>query len=347
MAQQRERTDGDVKKITIIGAGSFGTALSVVLARAGNAVQLWAREPEIANGINSAHQNPAYLTDIVLPESVKCYTDLEKCLHNRDVVVFAIPSHAVREVAGKTLPFLSGEEIVVNVAKGIENDTFMTMSQVLVETLAEKVIEDRIGVLHGPSHAEEVGKFRPTAIVSCSYSKRTARMIQKIFMTPMFRVYLNYDMVGVEIGGAVKNIMAIAAGIVDGADLGDNAQAALITRGLHEMKRLGMHLGASQDTFAGLTGMGDLVVTCTSRHSRNRYVGYHIGKGKSIEEITAGMNMIAEGVRTTKSVYEWSRKLNVEMPITDAVHHVLFEGEEPKDMVYELMTRNPKEEILI
>ncbi len=166
-------------------------------------------------------------------------------------------------------------------------------------------------------------------------------------MTPMFRIYLNYDIIGVEIGGSVKNIMAIAAGIIDGAELGDNAKAALITRGLHEMKRLGMKLGGSQDTFSGLTGVGDLIVTCTSEHSRNRFVGYHIGQGKKLEEITSSMAMIAEGVRTTRSVHDWSRKLNVEMPITDAVYDVLFEDEDPKDALYDLMTRDPKEEIVI
>lgn len=336
-----------MKKVTVIGAGSFGTALSVVLARAGNEVQLWAREPEIAYGINNQHRNPSYIQDVTLPDSIKCYTELAECLHNREMIVFATPSHALREVAGRVKPNLSGDEIAVNVAKGIENDTFMTMSQVLDQVLDGVIIQDHIGVISGPSHAEEVSKFRPTTVVSTSYSKRTAGIIQEIFMTPMFRVYLNYDIVGVEIGGSVKNIMAIAAGIVDGAELGDNAKAALITRGLHEMKRLGMKLGASQDTFSGLAGMGDLVVTCTSEHSRNRFVGYHIGKGKKLDEIVSGMNMIAEGIKTTKSVYDWSRELKVEMPIANAVYKVLFEDHDSKDVLYDLMTRDPKEEIMI
>lgn len=336
-----------MKKVTIIGAGSFGTALSVVLARAGNEVQLWARESEVAYGINNQHRNPHYLSDVTLPDVITCFDKLSACLDNRDMVVFATPSHAMREVAEKVKTYLSGEEIIVSVAKGIENDTFMTMSQVLTQVLQDKVIEDKIGVISGPSHAEEVGKFRPTTVVSTSNSKRTARIIQETFMTPMFRIYLNYDIIGVEIGASVKNIMAIAAGIVDGAELGDNAKAALITRGLHEMKRLGMQLGASQDTFSGLAGVGDLVVTCTSEHSRNRYVGYHIGEGKTLDEIVSGMNMVAEGVKTTQSVREWSRKLEVEMPITDAVYRVLFEQEDPKDVLYDLMTRNPKEEIVI
>jgi len=336
-----------MKKITIIGAGSFGTALAVVLARAGNEVRLWAREQEIAYGINNQHRNPSYLSDMTLPDSIKCFTNQEKAVLNKDMIVFATPSHAMREVAEQVEMYLSGEEIVVNVAKGIENDTFMTMSQVLKDVLQNKISGDQIGVLSGPSHAEEVCKFKPTTVVATSYSKKTAEIIQKTFMTPMFRIYLNYDIRGVEIGGSVKNIMAIAAGIVDGAELGDNAIAALVTRGLHEMKRLGLKLGASPNTFSGLAGMGDLIVTCTSQHSRNRFVGYHIGKGKKPDEIISGMNMVAEGIKTTKSVFEWSNKLGIEMPITDAVYQVLFENANPKEMLYDLMTRNPKEEIVI
>jgi len=336
-----------VKKVAIIGAGSFGTALAVVLARAGHQVQLWAREPEIAAGINEQHVNPAYLSDVSLPESIGCHTHLKKCLDQPDIILFATPSHALREVAQRVKPHITGDELIVNVAKGIENDTFMTMSQVLADVLEDVILDDQIGVLSGPSHAEEVGKFKPATVVATSNSKRTARIIQKTFMTPMFRIYLNYDIIGVEIGGAVKNIMAIAAGIIDGARLGDNAKAGVITRGLHEMKRLGMKLGASQDTFSGLTGMGDLVVTCTSEHSRNRFVGYHLGQGKNLDEIVDHMNMIAEGIKTTRAVRTWSRQLDIEMPITGAVYKILFEGEDPKDMLHSLMTRNPKEEIMI
>jgi len=336
-----------VKKVGIIGAGSFGTALAIVLARAGNDVIMWARESEIAYRINNFHDNRDYLPEVTLPDSVEAVTDIADALEERELVLFATPSHAVREVAQRVKPHLQGNELVVNVAKGIENDTFMTMSQVLTEVLKDQIDENNIAVLSGPSHAEEVSKFNPTAIVASSNSKRTARMVQEIFMTPMFRVYLNYDIIGVEVGGSVKNIMALAAGIVDGAELGDNTKAALMTRGLHEMKRLGMHLGASQDTFSGLTGMGDLIVTCTSRHSRNRYVGYEIGTGKSLEEVTSEMLMIAEGIKTTRSVRGWSRKLGIDMPITDAVYQVLFEEVDPKDALYELMTRVPKEEIII
>ncbi|MDZ7681397.1 MAG: 2-dehydropantoate 2-reductase N-terminal domain-containing protein [Fodinibius sp.] len=209
-----------MKKITIIGAGSFGTALSVVLARAGNKVQLWARESEVAYGINKRHRNPAYISDVTLPDSIECSTDLEACFDEPEMVVFATPSHAMRQVAEKIKPYLSGDEMVVSVAKGIENDTFQTMSQVLSEVLAGTIVDDHIGVISGPSHAEEVSKFKPTTVVASANSKRTTQIIQDTFLTPMFRVYLNYDIVGVEIGGAVKNIMAIAAGILDGGEIG-------------------------------------------------------------------------------------------------------------------------------
>lgn len=336
-----------MKKISIIGAGSFGTAIAVVLGQSGYSITIWAREEEVVDGINRNRFNPEYISDVELPKSVNASYTIKEAILGSEMVVFATPSHALREVAGKAKEHLTGKEIIVSVAKGIEQDSLMTPSQILVDVLDGTVLEDQIGILTGPSHAEEVSKFKPTAITASAYSKRAARIIQETFMTPMFRVYLNHDILGAEIGGALKNIMAIAAGIIDGAELGDNAKAALMTRGLHEMKRMGCALGASQDTFSGLTGMGDLIVTCTSEHSRNRYVGYNIGRGKSLDEIRSGMNMIAEGVKTAKSVTQWSRRNNVEMPITDAVYKVLFENMDPKDAVNELMTRNAKDEIMI
>jgi glycerol-3-phosphate dehydrogenase (NAD(P)+) len=336
-----------VKKISIIGAGSFGTAMAVVLGKKGFPVTIWAREAEVTDGINKNHINPEYLTDVKLPDRVIASNSIAEALTNAEMVLFATPSHALREVAEKVKPHLKGSEIIVTISKGIEKDSLMTPSQILVDVLEGTVLEDQIGVLTGPSHAEEVGKFKPTTVVASAYSKRVARIIQETFITPMFRVYLNHDILGAEIGGALKNIMAIAAGIIDGAELGDNAKAALMTRGLHEMKRMGTALGASQDTFSGLTGMGDLIVTCTSQHSRNRYVGYNIGRGKTLDEITSGMNMVAEGVKTAQSVNQWALKNNVEMPITTAVYKVLFENMNPKDAVNELMTRNAKDEIMI
>lgn len=332
-------------KVTVIGSGSWGTALAIVLARAEHDVKVWSREPEICYGINNFHENKTYLPEVTLPDTIVAYTDLKTCLDNRDLIVFATPSHTMREVAGKAKEFLSGKEICVSVAKGIENGTYMTMSQVLSEALQGTIIEDHIGVLYGPSHAEEVSRFKPTLVVASANSKSTAKMIQDAFMTPMFRVYINSDVIGVEIAGSVKNVIAIAAGVIDGANLGDNAKAALLTRGLAEMRRLGMYLGASQDTFSGLAGMGDLIATCTSQHSRNRFVGYHIGKGEKLDSIIARMNMVAEGVKTTKSVYGLAHKLGISMPLTDMVYKVLFEEFDPRDAVFLLMTRDPKEEL--
>lgn len=336
-----------MKNITLIGAGSFGTALALVLHRAGNNVQIWAREPEVAERINTHHANPEYLPDITLPDAVRCFNDLGKCLVDRDVVVFATPSHAVREMAEKVKPHLTGREIIVNVAKGIERDTRLRMSEVLCQVLEDKIPQNQIGILSGPSHAEEVSRFQPTTIVASANQEETADLIQQIFMTPMFRVYVNHDIVGVEIGGAVKNIIAIAAGIADGYGLGDNAKAALMTRGLHEMKRLAKTLNAAEHTLSGLSGMGDLVVTCTSSHSRNRRFGYRIGKGETMQEIEASMNMVAEGVKTAKAVQGWAETLNIEMPITHAVCNVLFHGQNPEEMIYKLMTRTPKVEFTI
>ncbi|MEX2463622.1 MAG: NAD(P)H-dependent glycerol-3-phosphate dehydrogenase [Balneolaceae bacterium] len=334
-------------KISIIGAGSFGTALAFLLAGKGHLISIWAREPEVVSGINQNKLNPSYLKELKLPDSVTAYNSIKECIEDSEMILFSTPTHALREVATKTKPMLNGSEILVTVSKGIEEDTLMTPSQILVNVLSDVILEDQIGILTGPSHAEEVSMLKPTTVVASAYSKRVSRIIQETFMTPRFRVYLNQDIVGAEIGGALKNIMAIAAGIVDGAELGDNAKAALMTRGLHEMKRMGSAMGASQDTFSGLTGMGDLIVTCTSEHSRNRYVGYNIGQGKTLEEIKSGMTMVAEGVKTARSVHQWSKKNQIDMPITEAVYKVLFKNMNPIDAVQELMTRDAKDEIMI
>ncbi len=331
-------------KTAIIGAGSWGTALATVLVDAGHDVNIWAREKEIVDGINRTRNNPVYLPSVYLPQNVTAYTSMEECCKNCSLVIMANPSHVMREVGTKLAKYVDNDTIVVSVAKGIELDGFYTMTQVLGQVLDGVIPPSQIGVLSGPSHAEEVAERKPTAVVSSSTSKVTADFIQKNLITPRFRIYVNTDVPGVEIAGSVKNIMAIATGIIDGADLGDNAAAGLITRSLAEIKRLGLQLGANGETFNGLAGIGDLVVTCTSRHSRNRYVGYHIGQGKSLDEIVEGMNMIAEGVKTTRSVYNWANSLGIEMPITESVYHVLFENVKPQEAVYELMTRQPKEE---
>ncbi len=334
-------------KTVIIGAGSWGTALSVVLNDAGHDVILWAREPEIADSINRENRNQFYLPHLTLAPAIKANLNIRECIKDRNFIVFATPSHAIRSVAEKIKPMLTGDEIIVNVAKGIEQESFLTPTQILSEVLGDVINEDHIGVLYGPSHAEEVCEKKPTTVVSAANSKSTAKLIQQVFSTSRFRVYVNHDMLGVEIAGSVKNVIAIAAGACDGAGLGDNAVAALLTRGLIEIKRLGMKLGASSDTFSGLAGIGDMIVTCTSKHSRNRFVGYEIGKGKKLDEIIKDMNMVAEGVKTTQSVYGMAQKLGVEMPITEAVYRVLFENVPPDVAVSQLMTRDLKDEIII
>lgn len=333
-------------KVAVIGSGSWGTALAMVLARADHSVVMWARESQVVFDINQRHQNPEYLPGVTLPDTITANAELDEVISDVEMIVFATPSHALREVAAKVKPRLSGSEIIVCVSKGVEQDTFMTLSQVLVDVLEPVIPEDQVGVLLGPSHAEEVSRFKPTAIVAAAYSRSTAKKIQAAFLTPMFRVYVNHDIIGVEIAAAVKNVIAIAAGIVDGAEFGDNAKAALITRGLIEIRRLGLRLGASQDTIFGLSGIGDLIVTCTSTHSRNRYVGFHIGKGEKYKDIIARMNMVAEGIKATASVWGLAHKLGVEMPITEAVHKVLFDEYDPKEALYELMTRDAKDEIV-
>lgn len=332
------------QRIGIIGAGSFGTALSKVFIDAGNEVQIWAREADIVDQINQHHHNPAYLPDLELPKELKAVKTLQEVVQNQQLLVLATPSHTLRKMAESIKPMLKGNEVVITVSKGIEQDTFMTMSQVLVEALKGVITSDQIGVLYGPSHAEEVAHQKPTTVVAASYSTRTATYIQNTCMTSMFRIYVNNDVLGVEIGGSVKNIMAIAAGVIDGAGWGDNTKAALITRGLHEIKRMGVQFGAHTDTFSGLTGMGDLIVTCTSEHSRNRRLGLEIGKGKSLDEVVEGMDMVAEGVKTTRAVYYWAKKHGIEMPITTAIYQVLFEGMNPVDALNDLMNRDPKQE---
>lgn len=257
--------------------------------------------------------------------------------------MFATPSHAVREVAVKLRPLIDDSKILVSVAKGIENETLLTTSQVLRDVYPD-FPKGQIAVLYGPSHAEEVAASVPTAVVVAARDHKVAEEVQQTFMTSRLRVYVNDDVLGVEIAGSVKNVMAIASGMSEGVGYGDNAKAALITRGSAEIRRLGMAMGAHESTFAGLAGIGDLVVTCMSKHSRNRYLGEQIGKGKTLEEVQDEMKMVAEGVRTTRSVYQLARKYNVEMPITNAVHAILFEGKKPIDAVNELMGRSAKKE---
>ena len=329
--------------ITLFGAGSWGTALAVHLATAGRDVTLWARRPEAVEQMRRTRHNPRYLNNLLIPSSVQITADVEAAAQASDLWGVAVPSQNFRDVAERLQPFTDELGIVVSLSKGIENDTLMTMSQVMGEVFTG-VSKNQIGVLYGPSHAEEVAEGRPTTMVAAAPEEVVAEEIQKAFMTSGLRVYVNTDVIGVEISGSAKNVLAIAAGISDGVGYGDNAKAALITRGLAEIRRLGLAMGAKAQTFAGLAGIGDLVVTCMSRHSRNRAVGQQIGEGKTLDEVLDNMDMVAEGIRTTQSIHDLAKQHGLELPITEAVHRVLFEGERPHDMVKNLMTRSAKRE---
>ena len=331
-------------RISVFGAGSWGTALSISLAEHGHSVMLWARRPDVADTIVRERRNPGYLSEAVIPESVVITDNLRVAARESDLWVIATPSHAVRTLATDLRAFCDKGKTVVSVAKGIENKTELTTTAVLADVLTPPVPNSDLVALYGPSHAEEVAAGQPTALVAAATNLDKAEAVRTIFMTERLRVYVNDDVRGVEIGGSVKNIMAIASGISDGVGYGDNARAALITRGIVEIQRLGSVLGAKPQTLTGLTGLGDLVVTCTSRHSRNRRLGEAIGRGATLDEITTSTSMVAEGVRTTKAVYHMAKRLGIEMPITEAVYAILFGRKQPADAVRELMTRSAKQE---
>jgi len=329
--------------ITVIGAGSWGTALAVHLASAGRDVTLWARRPDVVDEIRRTRHNPRYLCDLPIPTSVGVTSDLAAAAASAHVWAFAVPSQRLRKRAEALRPVVHDDVRIVSLAKGIENETLMTMTQVLDEVYREHP-HSQIGALSGPSHAEEVADGRPTTLVAAAANPEDARRIQSAFMTERLRVYVNTDVLGVEIGGAGKNVLAIAAGIGDGVGYGDNAKAALVTRGIAELRRLGRAMGADPQTFSGLSGIGDLVATCTSEHSRNRRLGERIGRGDAPQEVLDGMDMVAEGVRTTQSMSALADAHNIDMPIIRAVHAVLFRGKRPDEMVKRLMTRSAKSE---
>lgn len=307
--------------VAVIGSGSFGTALAIVLADAGRDVRLWARRSSAAEYMRAERRNPAYLPGARIPESIRITSDLGEAVDGARYWIFATPSHALREVATHAAEYVDDGVIAVSAAKGIENDTLLTTTQVIAEALAPHP-KSNIAVLSGPSHAEEIAAGVPTAVVVAAPDPEVARQVQMLFMSGLVRVYATTDVVGVEIAGSVKNVMAIAAGISDGVGYGDNAKAALITRGMAEIRRLGLAMGADAATFAGLAGIGDLVVTCMSRHSRNRYLGEQIGRGRSLDEVQSEMQMIAEGVRTTRSLKALAARYDVEMPISDSVYDI-------------------------
>jgi glycerol-3-phosphate dehydrogenase (NAD(P)+) len=331
-------------KIGVVGAGSWGTALANLLALKGFKIDLWVFEKEVKDQIESYRENKVFLPGVSLSDQIYPSNDIETVVKKKDLVLLVVPSHVMRETASKIREHISKKTIIVSASKGIENKTHLTMSGVLREIFHE-ISEDSFAVLSGPSFAGEVVRKVPTVIAVASKSQEVAAFVQHVFATPYFRAYTNNDMVGVELGGSVKNVIAIASGIIDGLGLGLNTRAALITRGLTEMRRLGLKLGANPRTFAGIAGVGDLVLTCTGDVSRNHTVGKKIGEGVKLNEILSEMRMVAEGVKTAKSVYNLSRKLGVEMPISHEVYHILYDDIAPKEAVHRLMTRDLKQEL--
>lgn len=328
-----------MNKVAFLGGGSFSTALANLLAQNGNKVAIWARSKATVEDINNNRRNSKYIKDLELNENIIAYESIEEAVKGCNYVIIGTSSQAVREVSRKASGFIERDAVVISIAKGIEEGTYKRLSQVIEEELSNEVV-----ILSGPSHAEEVVKCIPTTVVVASKKLETAEKVQELFMAPNFRVYTNEDLISVEIGGAVKNIIAFAAGVCDGIGYGDNAKAALMTRGMSEIVKIGEALGGQKETFFGLTGMGDLIVTCTSMHSRNRRAGILIGQGKSLDEAVAEIGMVVEGVKACKAFYNLKEKLDVSMPITDTLYKVIFEGKKPQDGVLELMQRDRKSE---
>jgi glycerol-3-phosphate dehydrogenase (NAD(P)+) len=330
-------------RCAVIGAGSWGTTLANLLAKKGLPVTLWAYETELAETIRNRRENDLFLPGIELDASLACTNSLEEAVAGAGLVLLVVPTQVLRGVVREMLPHLPAEALVVSASKGIELDTLQLVSQIYEELLPEHIYR-RFSVLSGPSFAREVAREMPTAVVAAARDEEVARQVQRLFSTDYFRVYTNSDVIGVELGGAIKNVIAIAAGVSDGLGFGSNTRAALITRGLAEMSRLGRALGGDAHTFSGLAGMGDLVLTCTGDLSRNRSVGLALGQGRSLDEILGEMRMVAEGVKTAESAWNLAKKLGVEMPIIQKVHQLLYEGKPAREAVLELMTRNLKSE---
>ncbi|MBK8945511.1 MAG: NAD(P)H-dependent glycerol-3-phosphate dehydrogenase [Ignavibacteriae bacterium] len=330
-------------RISVLGAGSWGTALSIILQSNGHDVTLWEYKRGYYKTLKRTRENKIYLPKVKIPKEINITNSLKEGCINQHMIVLAIPSQFIRGVLKSIKSFDFDDTTFISVAKGIEQKTLFTVSQIIKDEIPS--IENRnIGVLSGPSHAEEVALKIPTAVVSASSDIETAQQIQAAFTTSYFRVYYSTDIIGVELGGALKNVIAIGAGMVDGAKFGDNTKAAIMTRGIAEISRIGIEMGARPETFSGLSGVGDLIVTCMSKYSRNRYVGEQIGSGKKLKAILNSMQMVAEGVATCQSTYELARKHNVATPIVDAVFSALFLDKDPKKATYELMARDMKSE---
>ncbi len=331
-------------RVGVVGAGSWGTALADLLGRKGFQVDLWVFEKEVLDQIRTHGENTLFLPGVSLSGNLTPSNDIEAVTADKDLVLMVTPSHVLRETAEKMAGSVSKTSVVVSASKGIENRTHLTMTDVLKETLPH-VPGDNFAVLSGPSFAREVVREVPTVVTAASESKDAAVFVQRMFATSYFRVYTSNDIVGVQLGGAIKNVIAIASGVIDGLKLGLNTRAALITRGLAEIRRIGLKLGADPRTFPGLAGVGDLLLTCTGTLSRNHTVGKRIGEGMKLKDILAEMRMVAEGVRTAKSVYNLSRKLGVEMPICHEIYHILYDDASPSEALHRLMTRDLRHEL--
>ncbi len=327
--------------IGVIGSGSFGTALSWLLSNNSHRVTLWSRRQEATDAFKKYHENTDKLPGVKLPASVQYTSDLAEAVKAMDMLILAVPSVAVRETCGKMKDLVEKDQIIAVVAKGIEESTLMTMTDIVEELIPQA----DVAVLCGPTHAEEVGRGLPTAIVAGAHSRRTAVAIQEFCSSPVFRVYTSSDMLGIEIAAALKNVIALAAGTADGLGYGDNTKAALITRGIAEISRLGILMGGKAETFSGLTGIGDLIVTCASVHSRNRRCGFLMGQGMTMEEAVAEVHQVVEGINSAKAAMKLAEKYQVEMPIVEVVNKVLFENLSAKEAVFNLMTRVKKDEV--
>ena len=336
--------DPDNYRIGVVGAGSWGTAIADLLACKGFETHLWVFEKEVKDHIEQFHENKLFLPDHQLSPNLSASNDLADVVSEKDLIVIVVPSHVMRNVTRQMAGHLSAGTIFTSASKGIEQKTHLTMSGVIKENLPE-VENDRLATISGPSFAKEVAQKMPTSVTVACRNPEVAARVQHVFATSYFRVYTSDDIVGVELGGSVKNVIAIASGILDGLGMGLNTRAALITRGMTEVRRLGLHLGANPRTFTGLAGFGDLVLTCTGNLSRNYSVGIKLGQGKKLQQILAEMHMVAEGVKTAKSVYNFSHKLGVEMPICHEIYRILYEDLAPKEAVYRLMTRTLKQEL--
>ena len=331
-----------MKTVTFLGCGSWGGALGKLLSEKGLGVTMWHRNLDVVNHLKDTKTH-YLIPELIFPSSVEFTNDISSAIESSEIIVLALPSQSIRDVITKNKSSFNKNHIIVNVSKGIEVDTLMTVSEVINDALDGR--HKSVVTLSGPSHAEEVINGHPTTLVAASNDIQSAEIIQNLFATEMLRTYLNRDIRGVELGGSMKNVIAIAAGICDGIGYGDNSKAALMTRGMMEITRLGEAMGAKVKTFRGLSGYGDLIVTCLSKHSRNRQLGQLIGEGKALEDITLDMSMIAEGIFTAKSVHQLQLKHNVEMPIHEAIYQVLFQKKDPKNSVSELMTRRLSEEL--